>query len=86
MLKSWLQSAILGLTLAILVTAFALLNVRPTTVDLLFFKIQDISLALVIMISVLIGLICTGAIAIIEQIRLYKKIDELEKKIKQTTP
>ena len=86
MLKGWLQSSVLGLLLAIFVTIFALLNTVPTPVDFLLFKIPSISLALVIMISVLAGVICTGIVAVIEQVRLLKKISELEKKIKTYEP
>lgn len=86
MLRGWLQSAILGLLLAIFVTTFALVNAQITSVNLIFWQIPEISLALIILISVLIGVIFTGIVSVIEQSRLQKKIKELEKKITEYEP
>ncbi|MCX5726478.1 MAG: LapA family protein [Candidatus Saganbacteria bacterium] len=86
MLRSWLQSAILALILAIFATTFALVNAQIISVNLVFGQIPQISLALVILISVLIGVIFTGIVSVVEQIRLGKRIKELEKKVKEYEP
>ena len=86
MLKGWLNSSILGLIFAILIVIFAIQNTATTTISFLFYSISGISVALVLLISVLIGVICTGFVAVVEQKRLLKKIAELEKKIKEYEP
>ncbi len=85
MLKEWMRSSILALIFAVFITAFVLQNASVTTISFLFGKLET-SLAIVIIVSVLIGVICTGIIAFLEQLRLHKKIAELEKKIKEYEP
>lgn len=82
MLKSWLQTAILSLIFAAFLTAFALSNSQVIRVSLILWEGQ-MSLALVILISILTGVICTGIIAIAEEVKLLKHIKELESKHKE---
>jgi uncharacterized integral membrane protein len=86
MLKGWLNSSILGLVFAILIVIFAIQNTATTSINFLFYSISGISVALVLLISVLIGVICTGFVAVVEQKRHLKKIAELEKKVKEYEP
>lgn len=76
------------LILAILAAVFAMANPGPVAVNLVFWKIQNISLALVILVSVLLGVLMIGVFSIFEQIksfftirRLQQKINELETKV-----
>lgn len=85
MLKEWLRSSILALIFAIFITTFVLQNAGMTTVSFIFKQVQT-SLAVVIIVSVLIGVICTGIIAVLEQLRLSKRVAELEKKLKEHEP
>jgi len=85
MLKEWLRSSILALIFAVFITSFVLQNAGVTTVSFLFTRIQT-SLAIVIIISILVGVICTGIIAFFEQLKLRKQVMELEKKIKEYEP
>ena len=81
-------SVILGLVFAILVTVFTIFNAAPVTVNL-FVTDLEISLALIIIVSMLIGAMM---IAVIDSVRKYrnskdlkvahKKIEELEKQMK----
>ena len=85
MLKEWLRSSILALIFAIFITAFVLQNAGVITVSFVFKQVQT-SLAIVIIVSVLVGVICTGVIAVLEQMRSTKKMAELEKKLKELAP
>jgi len=82
MLKEWMRSSILALIFAVFITSFVLQNAGIITVSFIFRKVQT-SLAIVIIVSILVGVLCTGIIAVLEQLRLNRKIAELEKKIKE---
>ena len=79
MLKNWLQTAVLSLIFAAFLTAFALSNSQVIAVSLVFWQGQ-MSLALVILISILVGVICTGIVAVLEELKLIRRIKELESK------
>lgn len=85
MLREWLRSSILALIFAIFITAFVLQNAGVITVSFVFMQVQT-SLAIVIIVSILVGVICTGIIAVLEQARSGKRIGELEKKLKDYEP
>jgi|GEM_PF-1845876 len=85
MLKEWMRSSILALIFAVFITSFVLQNARIITISLLFKSVQT-SLAIVIIVSVLIGVICTGIIAFFEQIKINRKVISLEKKLKEYEP
>lgn len=86
MLKGWLSSSILGLIFAILIVIFALQNTTTTNVIFFLYSIPNVSVALLILICVLIGVIFTGFVAVAEQRKSQKKIAELEKKLKDYEP
>jgi uncharacterized integral membrane protein len=86
MLKGWLSSSILGLIFAILIVIFALQNTTTTTVVFFLYSIPNVSVALLILICVLVGVICTGFVAVAEQRKSQKTIAGLEKKIKEYEP
>ncbi len=85
MLREWLRSSILALIFAIFITTFVLQNAGVITVSFVFRHVQT-SLAIVMIVAVLVGVICTGVIAFMEQMKLNKKIAELEKKLKEYEP
>jgi uncharacterized integral membrane protein len=85
MLKEWLRSSILALIFAVFITSFVLQNAGIITVSFLFKKVQT-SLAIVIIVSILVGVICTGIIAFFEQLKLNKKVAELKKKLEEYEP
>lgn len=82
MLKEWLRSAILALIFAVFITTFVLQNATPVTVSFLLRNVQT-TLAIVIIVSTLVGVLCTGIIAAVESIRQGKKIASLEKQVKE---
>ncbi len=85
MLKEWMRSTILALIFAVFITSFVLQNAGVITINLLFKRVQT-SLAIVIIVSVLIGVICTGIIAFFEQLKINRKVIQLEKKLKEYEP
>jgi uncharacterized integral membrane protein len=76
-----LRNLVLSIILAIFFTWFALANSQMVTVSILIRNIQ-VSLSLVILISILIGVILTGVISAAEQTRMFGKIREIEGKLK----
>ena len=71
------------LALAIIVAMFTISNAVPVTVGLIFWKSQQVSLAVVILVSVMIGVIFTAAIALYQKIKDGIKIYQLEKRIRE---
>ena len=67
--------------LAIILTWFALANSQIVTVSMLIWSIQ-VSLSLVMLLSMLIGVIVTGILSAGEQSKMYAKIKNLEKELK----
>ena len=76
-----LRNLVLSIILAIFFTWFALANSQMVTVSILIRNIQ-VSLSLVILISILIGVILTGVISAAEQTRMFGKIRDIEGKLK----
>lgn len=75
------RNLIFSIILAIIFTWFALANAQAVTVSLLLWKYQ-MSLSLVILLSILIGILFTGIISAAEQARMLGRIKELESKLK----
>ena len=73
-----MRSLIIAIILAIIFTWFALANSQMVTVSIFVWNSQ-ISLSMVILISILIGVIFTGMVSASEQARMMRKIKELEK-------
>jgi uncharacterized integral membrane protein len=82
-MNTWLRSLIMAVILAILFTWFAVSNSQIVKVSLLIWSFQ-VSLSLLILLSVLIGIICAGSISALEQTRLLAKIGDLEGKLKKS--
>ena len=82
MLKNWMQTAVLSLIFAAFLTAFALSNAQVAKVSLVFWQ-GEVSLALIILISILIGVLCTGVIAVVEETKMLRTIKQLEDKVKE---
>jgi uncharacterized integral membrane protein len=76
-----MRSLIMAVILAILFTWFALANSQMVSVSIFMWNSQ-ISLSMVILISILIGVVFTGIVSASEQARMMKKIRELEKDLK----
>ena len=75
------KNILFSVILAIILTWFALTNAQAVDVTL-FFKSYKFSLALVILICVLIGIIISGLTAMVEESKLLARIRELEGKLK----
>jgi uncharacterized integral membrane protein len=80
-MNSWLRSLVMAIILAIIFTWFAISNSQVVKVSLLVWSFE-VSLSLLILVSVLIGIILTGLISAMEQTKLIAKINELQGKVK----
>jgi len=76
-----MKSLIGAIVLAIILTWFALANSQIVTVSLLIWSVQ-VSLSLVMLLSMLIGVIVTGILSAGEQSKMFAKIKNLEKELK----
>jgi uncharacterized integral membrane protein len=72
-----------GIILGVAMTIFALQNSVKVEVKLLWLKFEDVPLALILVISVMIGVIITAVFAFIDKQRLRNKIKRLLNKIKK---
>ena len=77
-----MSNLITALILAILITAFALLNSIPVSINFVFAQVKDVPLSLVILICALIGAVLSALLALVEQTKQHKKIAELQHKLK----
>jgi uncharacterized integral membrane protein len=76
-----MKSLITAIILAIVFTWFALANSQVVAVSIFIWSFQ-VSLSMVILVSILIGVIFTGIVSASEQARMMGKIRELEKNLK----
>lgn len=74
---------ILALLIAIVIAGFASLNSAPVSLNLLFWKAPEVSLALVVLFSVLLGVIMAALFGTPQYVKTMQKIRELETKIKE---
>jgi putative membrane protein len=74
---------IVAILIAILIAGFASLNANPVSINLLFWKAPEISLAIVVLISVLVGVVVAALFGIPGYFKDRKKIRSLEKRIKE---
>ena len=70
-----------GLILGVAMTVFTLQNSVTVQVKLLWWKITDVPLALILVISILIGVLVTAVFAFIDKQRLRNKIRRLQNKV-----
>lgn len=71
------------LVLAICVAVFAVSNPGPVDINLVFWNFKGISLALVILVSVLLGAVMIGIFSIFDQIKNIFAIRRLQQRIKE---
>ena len=71
---------IFALIFALGVALFAVQNATPVEISFLFYKFQEISLVVVILVSVLTGAIIVFLLSLFKQITCLKKIHTLEKR------
>jgi len=72
-----------GIILGVAMTIFALQNSVKVQVKFLWLKFEDVPLALILVISILIGVLITAVFAFIDKQRLRNKIQRLLNKIKK---
>ena len=70
-----------GIILGVAMTIFALQNSVKVQVKFLWLKFEDVPLALILVISILIGVLITAVFAFIDKQRLRNKIRRLLNKI-----
>ena len=75
---------VLALLIAILIAGFASLNGTPVSVNFYFWRAPEVSLALVVLFSALIGVIVAALFGTPRYLKTIQKIRELEKKTKDT--
>jgi uncharacterized integral membrane protein len=72
-----------GLALGVAMTIFALQNSVKVEIKFLWMKFEDVPLALILVISILVGVLITAVFAFIDKQRLRSKIRRLIAKIKK---
>jgi len=77
------QGLLTGIILGVAMTIFALQNTISVPVKFLWMKFADVPLALILVISVLIGVLVTAVFSFIDKQRLKNKIQRLLNKIKK---
>lgn len=77
---------ILAIIIAIVIAAFASLNSAPVSVNLFFWQAPAISLALVVLFSVLVGVIIAALFGTPQYLKTQQRIRELEDKLKAQKP
>lgn len=78
-----MQNLIVALIIAIFITAFALLNSEPVSINLIVREINNVPLSLVILVSVLFGVIIAGALSLIDQTKIRAQMKSLTGKSKE---
>lgn len=77
-------SLIFALLIAILIAVFASLNSTMVSVNFIFWSAPVVSLALVILLSVLLGVILATLFEMPQYFKTWQKMRELEKKVKSS--
>ena len=72
-----------GIILGVAIAIFALQNTISVPVKFLWMKFTDVPLALILVISILIGVLVTAVFSFIDKLRLKNKIQRLLNKIKK---
>ena len=75
----YLLMALIGAAAAI----FALQNVDPVVIRFLAWRVDGAPLAMVIMLSVLVGIVLTALIGFVQQWKLRSRIRQLENRLAQ---
>jgi len=64
---------------------FALQNIDPVVIRFLFWRIEGAPLAMVIILSIAIGVVLTSLIGMVQQLKLRSRIRKLEHSLAQAT-
>jgi uncharacterized integral membrane protein len=78
----YILMAVLGAAAAV----FALQNVDPVVIRFLGWRIEGAPLAMVIMLSVLLGIVITSLVGVVQQWKLRSRIRQLEARLAQAPP
>jgi uncharacterized integral membrane protein len=73
---------IIGLLIAIVIAAFASFNSTPVALNLIFWKMADVPLSLVVLFAVLLGVLMSALLGIPGYFKNRQLRKELERKIK----
>jgi uncharacterized integral membrane protein len=73
-----------GITFGVAMVVFTLQNQVKVPVKLLWMKFTDVPLALILMISVLLGVTVTAVFSFIDKQRLKNRIKRLQSKLKES--
>ncbi len=76
-----MNKLIILLVLLVFVSIFAVMNADSVSVNFFFLK-MDVSLALVIFVSALLGAIIAFLISLIDKVKKFKQTDALKKKLR----
>ena len=71
------------LTVSLGVTAFAVANSTPVSVNLIFWQSRQMSLSIVILVSVLTGFSFAGLLALYQKVKDLLKMADLEAKLRR---
>jgi uncharacterized integral membrane protein len=74
---------ILALLIAIIIAGFASLNSAPVSVNFLLWKAPELSLAIVVLFSVLIGVLMAALFGASQYLKTAQRIKELEDRIRE---
>ena len=72
-----------SLIVGILVAVFSLANASPVSIHFLFTQVQNVSLALVIILSFLTGIALATVIGLLEHIRVSWKLRDYEARLRK---
>ena len=75
----YLLMALIGAAAAI----FALQNIDPVVIRFLAWRVEGAPLAMVIMLSVLVGIVLTSLVGFVQQWKLRSRIRQLENRLAQ---
>jgi len=64
---------------------FALQNIDPVVIRFLFWRIEGAPLAMVIILSIAIGVVLASLVGIVQQLKLRSRIRKLEHSLAQAT-
>jgi uncharacterized integral membrane protein len=76
----YLLMALVGAAVAI----FALQNIDPVVIRFLGWRVEGAPLAMVIMLSVLLGIVLTSLVGLVQQWKLRSRIRQLEARLAQS--
>jgi len=74
---------ILAILIAIVIAGFASLNSAPVSVNFLLWKAPELSLAIVVLFSVLVGVIMAALFGASQYLKTSQRIRELEHKLSE---